>query len=861
MEKRFVLFVVLSVVVMSGYIVAVELLLPKKNVAQLAEQKVPDADEKKVEDEPPGDASAPAKESSGAADQKAKDPATAEKPPADAPSPAPSGSPTDTPERPAEPSGSETRGSAEKPEERVIEAKTEPQRISLGSYAPEKNFAILVTLNNRGAALERVELTARGANGKLKYQDLEHRQTGYLGHLALEEDEKNRWTIRVVGDGTPAAQAVSSDPGATVGLRAGDLVYEVDGKPLLHADELSDRLLEKKPGDSLTLVVGRRDPQGQESRFTYSAKLGVRPLELIQPEKGEFDYPLSCLLTLIPASQDSTEEQLANLAHTLRLWEGNWETQELPGADPGVEFRMKVEVPDAKQPGQTRPMEVIKRYRIHTGTNESGQPNAMAYHIDLEVEVVNRSDELQRISYRLDGPNGLPLEGWWYSTKVHPRMFHSAGARDVLCRTAGEGRRLIGCPEIQTKARKTPKNPDVMLFVSSDSEPIRRVNYLAVDTQYFLAALKPLPPPSPTDEKKEEDVPGVAFRQATAVVLGNAAAIPKNLVRTANTSFQLYSEPKNLEPGTNLTQRFELFVGPKDPELLATYGLADAIEYGWFPLVVKPLQGVLHFFHQIVGNYGIAIVMLTLMVRGGMFPLSRKAAQNAQMMQELAPEMKKIAERYKNDMEKRAVAQQQLFKENNYNPLSGCWMMFVQLPIFIGLYRCLAIDIQLRQAPLIPGLDWASNLAGPDWLMNWEGILPGFFADRTGWLGPYLNVLPFITISLFLLQQKLFTPPATDEQQQMQLTMMKWMTVFMGVMFYKVASGLCIYFIASSLWSIGERKLLPKAKRKAPAALAPPGTTPANETWLAKLKRHATNGNEPPPGQRPPGPRPSKRRK
>ena len=114
--------------------------------------------------------------------------------------------------------------------------------------------------------------------------------------------------------------------------------------------------------------------------------------------------------------------------------------------------------------------------------------------------------------------------------------------------------------------------------------------------------------------------------------------------------------------------------------------------------------------------------MLTVLVRGCMFPLSRKAAKNAAMMQELAPEMRQIAEKYKNDMEKRARAQRELFRKYNYNPFGGCWLMFLQLPVFIGLYRSLAVDIELRQAPLIPGLEWASNLAGPDMLYYWEWL-------------------------------------------------------------------------------------------------------------------------------------------
>src|SRR6185436_12956965 len=146
---------------------------------------------------------------------------------------------------------------------------------------------------------------------------------------------------------------------------------------------------------------------------------------------------------------------------------------------------------------------------------------------------------------------------------------------------------------------------------------------------------------------------------------------------------------------------------------------------------------------------------------------------------------------------------------------SGCLPVFIQLPIFIGLYRCLSVDIDLRDASLIPGLAWASNLAGPDKLFYWKDWVFTIIGDEAdGWLGPFFNVFPLITVSLFLVQQKMFTPPATDEQTRMQQQMMTYMTVFMGVMFYKVPAGLCIYFITSSLWGICERKLLPKPKPK-----------------------------------------------
>ena len=104
--------------------------------------------------------------------------------------------------------------------------------------------------------------------------------------------------------------------------------------------------------------------------------------------------------------------------------------------------------------------------------------------------------------------------------------------------------------------------------------------------------------------------------------------------------------------------------------------------------------------------------------------------------------------------------------------------------------------------------------------MEWEGVVPSFIGGATGWLGPYFNILPLISSSLFLVHQKLFTPPPADEQQEMQQQIMKFMTLFMGILFFKVPSGLCLYFITSSLWAVAERKLLPKTQPPSPTAVS-----------------------------------------
>jgi YidC/Oxa1 family membrane protein insertase len=317
-----------------------------------------------------------------------------------------------------------------------------------------------------------------------------------------------------------------------------------------------------------------------------------------------------------------------------------------------------------------------------------------------------------------------------------------------------------------------------------------------------------------------------------------------------NTSFRVTSTVRDLKAGVPMQERFLVFAGPKRPELLAEYDLGDVITYGWFGPVAKLLLAILHTFYAAIPNYGVAIVLLTVLVRGCMFPLSKKQALSAQKMQELQPEIKKIQEKYKNNLEARGKAQQELFRKHNYNPMGGCLILFLQLPIFVGLYRGLMVDVELRGAPLISeSIRWASDLAAPDMLFDWSGFMPAFVTRGTGMfgLGPYFNLLPIITIVLFLWQQKKFMPPPADEQAAMQQRIMQFMMVFMGILFFKVASGLCIYFVASSLWSIAERQFLPKTKtagQGGPAESSPPPRSTSGRDGATASRRKARGRRE-----------------
>ena len=216
-----------------------------------------------------------------------------------------------------------------------------------------------------------------------------------------------------------------------------------------------------------------------------------------------------------------------------------------------------------------------------------------------------------------------------------------------------------------------------------------------------------------------------------------------------NTSCRLVSVVADLKPGQTMTHRFRFFTGPKKPAILENkaYRLGELIYYGWFSMVAEPLTTILHWFYLVVRNYGLAIILLTVLVRGCMFPLSIKQAAGAQKMQLMQPEIKKLAEKHKGNAEARTKAQQELYRKHNYNPLSGCLPIFIQLPVFIGLYRCLMVDIELRDAPLIShAFRWCSNLAAPDMLYNWSWFMPAFVNNGAGifGLGPYFNLLPHL---------------------------------------------------------------------------------------------------------------------
>ncbi|MFO0954392.1 MAG: YidC/Oxa1 family membrane protein insertase [Isosphaeraceae bacterium] len=239
------------------------------------------------------------------------------------------------------------------------------------------------------------------------------------------------------------------------------------------------------------------------------------------------------------------------------------------------------------------------------------------------------------------------------------------------------------------------------------------------------------------------------------------------------------------------------------------------------------------------GNYGVAIILLTL-PRGSLCSRSAcKAAMAAKKMQDLQPLLKEIQDKYKDDKEAVTRETFALYRKHGVNLVGGC---LPRRSCSCPVRRPLAGPEQQRELLRHASFLYIDNLAAPDMLFKFPFELP--------FLGEYFNVLPFLVVALMLVQTKLFAPPATTPEAEMQQKMMKYMMVFMAFMFYKVPSGLGLYFITSSLWQICERLLLPKVTT---TAVATTGEDVGEQKAGGGEPASKTNGPvkpEKPPGRR-----------
>jgi YidC/Oxa1 family membrane protein insertase len=269
-----------------------------------------------------------------------------------------------------------------------------------------------------------------------------------------------------------------------------------------------------------------------------------------------------------------------------------------------------------------------------------------------------------------------------------------------------------------------------------------------------------------------------------------------------------YLRPEmTLQPGQTIEVTDRLFVGAKEVELLDRYKeqygvpLFDrAVDFGWFYFLTKPLFHVLHFFYGLVGNYGVAILLLTLLVKLLFYPLANKSYRAMSKMKKLQPEMMRLREQFGDDRVRMNQELMALYKNEKVNPMSGCLPIIVQIPVFFALYKVLFVSIEMRHAPFF---GWIQDLSAPDptTIFNLFGLIPW---DPPGFL--MIGIWPLLMGATMLLQTKLNPQPA-DPMQARIMMLLPLMFIFLFATF---PAGLVIYWTWNNVLSIGQQWLIMK---------------------------------------------------
>lgn len=246
-----------------------------------------------------------------------------------------------------------------------------------------------------------------------------------------------------------------------------------------------------------------------------------------------------------------------------------------------------------------------------------------------------------------------------------------------------------------------------------------------------------------------------------------------------------------IKPGEMVNFRQQLFVGPKLTDQLEpiAQALDRTVDYGYLFVIAKPMFIVLKWIEAVVGNWGVAIILLTALIKLAFFKLSEKSYKSMAKMKTLAPKMKQLKERYGEDKQKLNAAMMELYKKEKANPLGGCLPILVQMPFFIALYWMLQESVELRQAPFI---FWINDLSLPDTMFT--------IFDYP------ISFLPLLMGASMFFQQRLNPAPMDPTQQRVMMLM----PVMFTVMFMMFPSGLVLYWVVNNILSIAQQWVITK---------------------------------------------------
>ena len=234
-----------------------------------------------------------------------------------------------------------------------------------------------------------------------------------------------------------------------------------------------------------------------------------------------------------------------------------------------------------------------------------------------------------------------------------------------------------------------------------------------------------------------------------------------------------------------------MYAGPQEQEKLAKLapGLDLTVDYGWLTILATPLFWVLSMIHKLVGNWGVTIILGTILIKGAFYPLSAKSYRSMAHMRVLAPKLQKLKEQYGDDRQRQHEAMMELYKTEKINPLGGCLPVVVQIPVFIALYWVLLASVEMRHAPFIL---WIHDLSAPDTLFGevhlGNSIVP-------------IGLLPIIMGLTMLIQTKLNPKPPDPVQAKVML----FMPLAFSIFFFFFPSGLVLYWVVNNILSIAQQ--------------------------------------------------------
>ena len=498
----------------------------------------------------------------------------------------------------------------------------------------------------------------------------------------------------------------------------------------------------------------------KESTFKLIDGGGARELKLFQPLRA-YDARVRTLALVSPAAEkdldalDWAHEALADGAHRF--------TRVLPDGD----------------------VTITKELRPVHGKD--------AYHFELVVGLENAGEVERRVGYTLYGPAGM----------LEQNFARSAGVEAVL---ATRDQHDVVDPKVTVAAqiaeRKTP-------LQQVEASAGTRIAYFGLRTKYFAAMIVPR-----GERRSIETVQALPLLQAAGRMTptsedlrGEEDAPVKQAV------VQGIVPPVVLTPGAKVEHSYMVFVGPRSDELLETEaykkaGLDHLIEWGWFESLTRLLTWIVKGFHGLTGNWGVAIILLTLVVRTLMHPVLFWQSKNMSRMQKLQPEMAKLKVTFEGkDGTMTPQAQQEyqratlaLYKKHQINPIGCMGPLFLQMPVFIALYGAVNNVYELRQQSFAL---WIRDLSEPDVVLR----LP--WAIFVGHGTNALSILPILMIITYVVQARM-QPLATDPKAAEQQKMMQWMMPVMGYMFWTMPSGLLLYFVTSSGLGMLEQRWIKK---------------------------------------------------